>query len=101
LLKKIIKMNVTPIIDKLKLKVKESDEYVKNTYSLQISLINDVQDFNDKIKNYIKSDVNEKNSYNEAQDKLMIVKTRVEVCKQNINNIKVKLHAIKDKYNIN
>lgn len=95
-------MNTAPLIEKLKSKVKESNEFVEETYSKQKSLLSISRDFNMKIRNYIESDINEKNLFADANEKVSIIKARIEKAKHNVQNIRDKIKNIKAKYdNIN
>lgn len=92
--------NTLNFIEKVKAKVLESHDLVEHTNNNQKNLLNFEKDFNLKIRNYIESDINEKNSYKDGEEKITLVKTRIEVCKQNITKIKEKMINIKNKYNL-
>jgi hypothetical protein len=91
-------MNTAPHIEKLKSKVKESNEFVEETYTKQKNLLSISKEFNLKIRNYIESDINEKNLFADANEKTTIIKTRIESAKQSVQNIREKIKNIKAKY---
>ena len=93
-------MNTFNLIEKLKIKVKDTDEFVENTTVKQRKLLNSSNEFNLKIRNYLEADIMEKNSYTDSQEKLGIVKSRIEISKQNITNIKDKIKILKIKYDL-
>jgi hypothetical protein len=93
-------MNTKLLIDKLKEKITETNECVESTNAMQKKLLSHAKEFNFKVRNYLEGDINEKNYFADSQEKLAIVKTRIESCKQNIANIKDKLKNIKNKYDI-
>lgn len=91
-------MNTPLLIEKLREKVKETNEYVETTGDKQKKLISSAKEFNFKVRNYIEADINQKNSFAETQEKLGGVKQRIENCKQSISSIKEKIKNLKNKY---
>ncbi len=84
-------MNSASLIEKLKLKVNETNDYIDNTNSRQINLLSTSKELNLKLRNFIESDLIEKKMTNECLDKMNKMKDRIETCKINIQQIKEKL----------
>jgi hypothetical protein len=91
-------MNTAPLIEKLKSKVNESNEFVEETYKKQKNLLSISKEFNLKLRNYIESDINEKNLFADANEKMTIIKTRMESAKQNVQYLREKIKNLKTKY---
>ena len=87
------------LIDKLKLKVKERNEMVEETLNNQKMLITTTKDINFKLRNYIESDIAEKQLYEDTNIKLNNMKTRIENSKNSIKSIKEKILHITNKLN--
>ncbi len=92
-------MNTSLLLEKLREKVIETNEYVENTSFKQKKLISTAKELNFKIRNFIEADINQKNSFADAQEKLGVVKQRIEKSKHSINSIKDKIKNLKNKYN--
>ena len=88
-------MNSISLIEKLKSKVNETNDYISNTSSKQNNLLSISRDLNLKFTNFIESDVNEQKMANESIDKITKLKTRIDSCKNNINIIKEKIKKLK------
>jgi len=91
-------MNTAPLIEKLKSKVNESNEFVEETYKKQKNLLSISKEFNLKLRNYIESDINEKNLFADSNEKMAIIKTRMESAKQNVQYLREKIKNLKAKY---
>ena len=91
-------MNTTSMIEKLKSKVLESNDFVEETFNKQRNLLSISKEFNLKIRNHIESDINEKNLFADANEKMTIIKSRIENAKLNINYLREKVKRIKAKY---
>jgi hypothetical protein len=93
-------MNTFKLVDKFKFKVNETNEIVRSTSEKQIKLLSTAKELNFKLRNFIEGDINEKNSFADAQEKMGMIKTRIENCKQNVNLIRDKIKYLKNKYEI-
>jgi hypothetical protein len=91
-------MNTAPMIEKLKSKVLESNDFVEETFNKQRNLLSISKEFNLKIRNYIESDINEKNLFADANEKMTIIKSRIENAKLNVQFLREKVKRIKAKY---
>jgi hypothetical protein len=91
-------MNSISLIDKLKSKVSETNEYIESTSTNQVKLLASARDLNLKLKNFIESDVSEKKIHTEDNEKIFKMKSRIDNCKTQIHNIKERLKIFKLKY---
>jgi hypothetical protein len=93
-------MNTSKLVEKFKLKVNETNEIVESTSAKQIKLLSSAKELNFKLRNFIEGDINEKNTFADSQEKLGMVKTRIENCKQTVHSIRDKIKNLKLKYQI-
>ncbi len=87
------------LIEKLKLKVKERNEMVEETIINQKKLISTTKDINIKLRNYIESDIAEKQLYEDTNIKINNIKTRIENSKNSIKSVKEKILYLTNKLN--
>ena len=93
-------MNTAPLIEKLKYKVTESNEFVEETFKKQKNLLSISKEFNLKIRNYVESDINEKNLFADSNEKMTIIKARIDNAKNNVQFLREKIKRIKAKYEL-
>lgn len=93
-------MNSSKLVEKFRYKVDETNDIVQSTNAKQIKLLSTSKELNFKLRNFIEGDINEKNTFADSQEKLGMVKTRIENCKQTVNNIKDRIKNLKTKYEI-
>jgi hypothetical protein len=84
-------MNTNILIEKLKIKTRETSEIADDTTNGQNNLLGSIKDFNVKLSNYIEADIKHKRLYNESNDKFNSLKQRVDQCKDSMKNVKEKL----------
>jgi hypothetical protein len=98
------KMNANLLIDKLKIKVKETSEIAQGTTNEQNNLLNSIKELNFKLSNYIEADIAQKRLFTESNEKFNSLKLRIDNCKDSMKNIKEKIQylqkLVKDKNNI-
>jgi hypothetical protein len=90
-------MNANLLIDKLKIKVKETNEIAQETIDGQNNLTGSIKELNFKISNYIESDLAQKRLYNENNEKFIGLRKRVDTCKDSMRLLKEKLHYLHNK----
>jgi hypothetical protein len=92
-------MNTNLLIDKLKIKVKETSEISQETMNAQSNLIYSIKDLNFKLSNYIESDISQKRLFTETSEKFQNLKHRVDICKTTMKNVKDKILQINELIN--
>ena len=92
-------MNTNILIDRLKSKVEDTNEFIASTKTKQANFLKVAKELNFKLRNSIEGEINEKNMLADSNERISMVKTRIENCKQNINLIRDKIKEINIKYN--
>ena len=88
-------MNVLTLTDSLQTKSKENKEKVEETIEKQKSLMLNVKNFNFKLRNFMESDVMQKNMIRESHDKINNIKIRIQNTRLLTKNIRDKMERIK------
>jgi hypothetical protein len=90
-------MNVSTLTESLEKNSNENKEKVDDTLEKQKSLLLNIKNFNFKLRNFMETDVMQKNMIRESQEKINNVKMRIENSRLFANSIREKMERIKVK----
>lgn len=90
-------MNVSTLTESLEINSKKNKERVDETLEKQKSLLLNIKNFNFKLRNFMETDVMQKNMIRESQEKINNIKMRIENCRLFSKNINDKTERIKVK----
>ncbi len=90
-------MNVSTLTESLEKNSNENKEKVDDTLEKQKSLLLNITNFNFKLRNFMETDVMQKNMIRESQEKINNVKMRIENSRLFANSIREKMERIKVK----
>jgi hypothetical protein len=90
-------MNLSTLTESLEKNSNENKEKVDDTMEKQKSLLLNIKNFNFKLRNFMETDVMQKNMIRESQEKISNIKMRIENSRLFANSIREKTERIKVK----
>jgi len=90
-------MNLSTLTESLEKNSNENKEKVDDTMEKQKSLLLNIKNFNFKLRNFMETDVMQKNMIRESQEKISNIKMRIENSRVFANSIREKTERIKVK----